>query len=226
MNKGKLIVLEGLDGSGKSTQIKLLKEKLSDSYKKIVQIKLPDYESESSALVKMYLNGAFGNKPEDVNVYAASAFYAADRYANYNLKWKNDYLDGALILADRYTTSNMVHQSVKLPKEAWDGYIEWLNDLEYEKLKIPKPDLVIYLDMPISVSQKLMTGRYGDENKKDVHERNLEYLFKCQKAAEYAGKKENWKKVECSDGEAPRTPDEISKDVLSCVLKFLKNENA
>lgn len=226
MDKGKLIVLEGLDGSGKSTQIKLLKEKLLVFSKKIVQIKLPDYESDSSALVKMYLNGDFGNKPENVNVYAASVFYASDRYANYNLKWKQDYLSGAIILADRYTTSNMVHQSVKLPQNEWNGYIEWLNNLEYAKLKIPKPDLVIYLDMPISISQKLMTKRYGDENKKDVHERDLNYLFKCRNAAEYVGKKEGWKKVECANGEIPRTPNEISNDVFNYVLEFLKSENA
>lgn len=226
MNRGKLIVLEGLDGSGKSTQIKLLKERLLGLSKKVVQIKLPDYDSASSALVKMYLNGDFGNKPEDVNVYAASTFYASDRYANYNLKWKKDYLEGAIILADRYTTSNIVHQSVKLPQSEWDGYIEWLNDLEYKKLKIPKPDLVIYLDMPVFVSQKLMTGRYGDEAKKDIHERDLEYLFKCQNAAEYAGAKENWKRIKCASGENPRTPNEISADVFACVLEFFESKNA
>ncbi len=214
----KLIVIEGLDGSGKSTQIDILKKSLSTRGVKLKQIKLPDYESASCALVKMYLAGDFGNKPQDVNAYAASTFYAVDRYANFKTKWKDEYEQGTLILADRYTTSNAAHQMVKLPFEQWDEYLEWLEEFEYEKIGIPKPNLVVYLDMPIEISQRLMTKRYGgDEVKKDVHECNVEYLKACRKAALYAAKKLGWKIVECSDGENPLSIEQISEKIIDMV---------
>ncbi|MEG2016468.1 MAG: deoxynucleoside kinase [Oscillospiraceae bacterium] len=213
-----MIVIEGLDGSGKSTQIEILKNALQKQGKKIKQIKLPDYDSQSSALVKMYLAGEFGKTPQEVNAYAASTFYAVDRYANFMNKWKQDYESETLIIADRYTTSNAAHQMVKLPRGQWDEYLEWLEDIEYTKIGIPKPNLVIYLDMPIEISQKLMTSRYGgDEVKKDVHECNVEYLKSCRKAALYATEKLGWKPVKCSQGESPRSIDEISKDIMNFV---------
>ncbi|MEG0978736.1 MAG: deoxynucleoside kinase [Oscillospiraceae bacterium] len=213
-----MIVIEGLDGSGKSTQIEILKNALQKQGKKIKQIKLPDYDSQSSALVKMYLAGEFGKTPQEVNAYAASTFYAVDRYANFMNKWKQDYESETLIIADRYTTSNAAHQMVKLPRGQWDEYLEWLEDIEYTKIGIPKPNLVIYLDMPIEISQKLMTSRYGgDEVKKDVHECNVEYLKSCRNAALYATEKLGWKPVKCSQGESPRSIDEISKDIMNFV---------
>ncbi len=200
---GKLIVIEGLDGSGKSTQIELLSAKLRAGGRKIRQIKLPDYDDPSSTLVKMYLRGDFGSSPSEVGAYAASSFYAVDRYANYTRHWKNDYLAGMLIVSDRYTTSNAYHQLVKLDRDKWDEYLSWLEDYEYVKLGIPKPDLVIYLDMPIDVSQKLMSRRYnGVESKKDVHEANTAYLESCRKTAAYAAEKLGWSVVSCVvDGE-------------------------
>ena len=156
---GKLIVIEGLDGSGKSTQTELLQKKLAALSVDTKRIKLPDYDDPSSTLVRMYLGGEFGNDPSCVNVYAASSFYAVDRYASYSRHWKEDYLSGKVILADRYTSSNAVHQAVKLPQSEWDDYIKWLCDYEYEKLAVPKPDRIIYLDMPVDVSQRLMTKR-------------------------------------------------------------------
>ncbi|MEG1244349.1 MAG: thymidylate kinase, partial [Oscillospiraceae bacterium] len=177
-----------------------------------------DYDSQSSALVKMYLAGEFGKTPQEVNAYAASTFYAVDRYANFMNKWKQDYESETLIIADRYTTSNAAHQMVKLPRGQWDEYLEWLEDIEYTKIGIPKPNLVIYLDMPIEISQKLMTSRYGgDEVKKDVHECNVEYLKSCRNAALYATEKLGWKPVKCSQGESPRSIDEISKDIMNFV---------
>ncbi|MBQ1451182.1 MAG: deoxynucleoside kinase, partial [Clostridia bacterium] len=168
---GKLIVIEGLDGSGKSTQTKLVKEYLESKGADVHQIKLPDYESDSSALVRMYLRGEFGSSPADVGAYAASSFYAVDRYANFVTKWKEDYESGRIILADRYATSNAAHQMTKLARDEWDDYLAWLEDFEYVKIGIPKPSLVVFLDMPVEISQKLMTSRYsGDEGKKDVHE--------------------------------------------------------
>ncbi len=174
---GKLIVIEGLDGSGKSTQINKLREWFESQNISYKQIKLPDYDDKSSTLVKMYLNGDFGSKPDDVNAYAASSFYAVDRYASFKQHWIDDYEGGKVILADRYTTSNAVHQISKLPKEIWDEYLDWLYEFEFDRLGIPKPDLVIYLDMDIAVSQKLLNKRYdNDADKKENHERDIEYL--------------------------------------------------
>ncbi len=212
---GKLIVIEGLDGSGKSTQTALIKEKIEQSGKTLKQIKLPDYESDSSALVRMYLAGEFGTDPNDVNTYATSLFYTVDRYANFTKVWKEDYLNGSIILADRYTTSNAVHQMVKLPKDKWDEYLNWLEDIEYNKVGIPKPDIVVFLDMPVDVSQRLMTERYsGDENKKDVHEANVAYLNACHESALYAADRFGWYVVKCSDGNNPRAIEDINSDIF------------
>ena len=217
---GKLIVIEGLDGSGKSTQVKKLKEHFDDIHLPVRHIKLPDYNDKSSTLVKMYLAGEFGKNPEDVNAYAASSFYAVDRYASYKRHWKTDYDNGMIILADRYTTSNEVHQMVKLPVREWDYYIRWLEDFEYDKIGIPKPDFVVYLDMPVDISQKLMTNRYsGNEVKKDVHESNVEYLTKCRKAALYAAEKCGWKVIECAENSKPLTIEKIYDSIISSIEK-------
>lgn len=170
--KSKIIVIEGLDGSGKATQTKILCEKISALGKKVTKLEFPNYESPAAAPVKMYLDGEFGDKPDDVNAYAASAFYAVDRVASYLQFWKKECDNGGVILSDRYVTSNIIYQMSKLPKEEWNSFIDWLNDFEYEKLGIPKPDLVIYLDVEPEVSQKLMEKRYGGDNsKKDLHEK-------------------------------------------------------
>ncbi len=219
---GKLIVIEGLDGSGKSTQINILAEKVCEKNLEYKQIKLPNYEGDSSALVKMYLAGDFGKKPEDVNAYAASAFYAVDRFASFKTIWKEDFESGKVILADRYTTSNAYHQMIKQPEENWDSYIEWLEDFEYNKIGIPKPDLVIYLDMPVEISQKLMSQRYeGNESKKDVHEANVAYLNACRKAASYAAEKMGWVKISCSDGENARSIEEIADEIWASAERTL-----
>lgn len=220
---GKLIVIEGLDGSGKSTQLKLLGDKFKKKGCSCRLIKLPNYDDPSSELVKMYLNGRFGQDPNDVNVYAASSFFAVDRYVSYNCYWKKDYLKGSLILSDRYTTSNAYHQAIKLPKNKWGEYLCWLEDYEYVKLGIPKPDIVIYLDMPIDVSQKLMTERYlGDEVKKDIHEKNLDYLRKCNEAAIFAADTLGWKKIVCAENGNPLPIETIGETVYNFVLEELK----
>ena len=214
--KGKLIVIEGLDGSGKSTQIEYLKNKLSG--RNVHQIKLPDYDSDSSALVKMYLRGDFGKKPEDVNAYAASAFYAVDRFANYKMKWKEFYDNGEIIISDRYTTSNAYHQATKIPKDDRAEFFYWLEDFEYGLLGIPEPNAVIYLDMPIEISQKMMSERYhGDETKKDIHESNLDYLYKCRDAALDAAEKMGWYVVKCNDGNEPRTIESIGDEIFNII---------
>ncbi len=224
--KGKLIVIEGLDGSGKSTQEELLKERLSQHGIKINCIKLPNYSDPACEPVKMYLAGRFGNKPSDVNAYAASAFFAVDRFVSYNCYWKDAYLNGEIFLADRYTTSNAYHQLTKTPKAEWDSYLAWLEDFEYDKLGIPKPDAVIYLDMPVDISQKLMSGRYnGDESKKDIHEKDVEYLNACREAADYACRKLGWSRIICGENGEPLPKEVISDRVLEAVSRAIGIEN-
>lgn len=219
---GKLIVIEGLDGSGKSTQLDLLYKNLTERGIDCKSVSFPDYEHPSSTLVKMYLAGEFGSKPDDVNAFAASAFYAVDRYASYKKYWGEYYENGGVIIAGRYVTSNAVHQNSKLKEEKWDSFLDWLYDFEYNKMGIPAPDKVIFLDMPIEVSQKLMTGRYkGDEDKKDIHERDTEYLEHCRKSALYTAEYSGWKKISCAKDGNARTIEEIAQDVLNEVLEVL-----
>ena len=220
--KGKLIVIEGLDGSGKSTQLELLNKRLRDEGMTVKQIKLPNYEDKSSELVKMYLGGRFGSDPDSVNAYAASSFYAVDRYVSYNCFWKEDYLSGKIILADRYTTSNAYHQLTKVSESEYDAFLDWLEDYEYGKLGIPAPDCVIYLDMPVEASQKLMTGRYnGDEEKKDIHEINTDYLSHCRITADYSCRKLGWKRILCADGENIKSIETISDEIYEYVKTVL-----
>lgn len=218
-----LVVLEGLDGSGKGTQAKLLAEALVCRGVPLRPVTFPDYSSPSSSLVKMYLNGEFGAEPEDVNAYAASAFYAVDRFASFRKGWGGDYRQGKLILCDRYATSNMVYQMGKLPRAEWDGYLAWVEDFEYQKLGIPRPDLVLYLDMPIEVSQKLLLQRYqGDSGKKDIHESHLAFLRSCGECARYAGQRLGWKVVSCAKGGEPLSVEEIHRAVLAAVEPLLE----
>lgn len=220
-----LIVIEGLDGSGKSTQIELLKQRFTEDGISVRQIKLPDYEDKSSTLVKMYLGGEFGKNPDDVNIYAASSFYAVDRFASYKRHWQEDYLSGTVILADRYTTSNAVHQSVKLPAQQWNTYLDWLTDYEYNKMGIPKPTCVIYLDMPVEISQRLMSKRYkGNEDKKDIHEANVEYLLKCRTAAMFAAEKFGWSVIKCSEDGEPLTIREINNAIYKEVKRKIRSK--
>ncbi len=191
-----LIVIEGLDGSGKATNAALLSDYLTKNGHTVKKITFPVYDSDSSAPVRMYLSGQFGKKPGDVNAYAASALYAVDRFASYRTDWKADLDGGAWVIADRYTTSNAVHQASKLEGEARDSYLEWLYDFEFDKIGLPRPDAVIYLDVPPAVSQKLIEGRYaGDNSKKDIHEQDVEYLEHCRSAAIYAADKLGWYKI-------------------------------
>ena len=219
----KLIVIEGLDGSGKATQASRLADHLRASYGNgdrdyVRQISFPNYQSDSSALVKMYLAGQFGSNPGDVNAYAASSFYAVDRYASYKKDWGSFYESGGLVIADRYTTSNAIHQCSKLPPEQWDEFLNWLFHYEYELLGIPAPDEVIYLQVDPELSQKLMTGRYhGDESRKDIHEQNLDYLASSRRAAEYCAARLGWKTVHCTAHGAMRSIDDIQNEILALV---------
>ena len=221
----KLIVIEGLDGSGKATQASLLADTLRASGEEkgitVRQVSFPDYNSNSSALVKMYLAGEFGDKPSDVNAYAASSFYAVDRYASFKKDWENDWKSG-VVIADRYTTSNAIHQCSKLETEYWDEYLDWLFHFEYELLGIPAPNMVIYLRVDPAVSQKLLAKRYeGHMEKEDIHEKDREYLARCQKAAAYCTERLGWKVVECCrDGEM-RSIEDIHNDIQGLIGPLL-----
>lgn len=219
---GRMVVIEGLDGSGKSTQAELLKNWLQSKGYDTYTLDLPYYNDPSSTLVKMYLGGEMGDKPSDVNAYAASTFYAVDRFASYKKYWEKEYNSDKITVANRYTTSNASHQMTKLDEKDWDSYLEWLFDFEYNKMGIPAPDCVIYLEMPVEISQKLLSKRYqGDENKKDVHERDVDYLLSCCKAASYAAKKLGWTVIHCGKDGEPLPLEEISKAVCETVERNL-----
>lgn len=220
---GKLIVLEGLDGSGKSTQLSILENKIASLGLKFKTVSFPEYNLPSCEPVKMYLAGEFGTKPEDVNAYAASLFYTVDRFASMKKDWGNFYDEGGIILAGRYTTSNAIHQTSKLEKEKWSEYLSWLEEIEYEKVGIPRPDKVIYLNVPIEVSQNLLSKRYdGDESKKDIHESDINYLKHCHLAAEFAKEKFGWDNVECYKNGTMRSREDIAEEIFSLVLPLLK----
>ncbi|MGL5570225.1 dTMP kinase [Cetobacterium sp.] len=225
IKKGKLIVIEGTDSSGKETQTAMLFEKLSKEIKKIRKISFPNYNSPACAPVKMYLAGEFGTDAEKVNPYPASTMYAIDRYASYKTDWGNFYKDGGIIITDRYTTSNMVHQASKIDNsKEKEIYLSWLEDLEYNKMEIPRPDLVIFLNMPTETAQKLMAERKNKitgEDKKDIHEKNVEYLKKSHKNACEISKKYSWKEIECVENNRLKTIEEISNEVFELVSEIL-----
>ncbi len=222
MNKSKLIVIEGLDGSGKATQTKRLAEKLAARGFTVKQLTFPDYDSPGSALVKMYLGGAFGKQPEDVNAYAASAFYAVDRAASFLKDWKSDCNNGTVLLCDRYCTSNIIYQMAKVGDDERDDFIRWQADFEYDKLGLPRPDAVIYLDVDPDVSQKLMEKRYGGDNsKKDLHESNLAFLLSCRKSALYAAEHCGWTRIDCCRDGGIKPIDEIAQEIERVIEPIL-----
>lgn len=224
---GKLIIIEsGSDASGKATQTKKLYERLLKDGYNIKKVEYPNYKSESSALVKMYLRGDFGDKPSDVDPYVSSTFFAADRYASYKTEWEEFYCNGDIILADRYTTSNMVHQASKMDKEGRDKYLDWLTDYEFNMYKIPKPDCVVFLDVPIEFSQKLMENRknkFTGEDKKDIHESDMDYLEKSYNNALFIADKYNWKKINCVENNELRSIDSIHEEIYRLVTNTIES---
>lgn len=218
---GKLIVIEGTDSSGKETQTKRLFEKLEEKGLKVKKISFPNYDSPACEPVKMYLSGAFGEDAMKVNPYPVSTMYAIDRYASFKTDWEKFYNEDGIIVTDRYVTSNMVHQASKIRDlDEKKQYLNWLEDLEYEKMGIPRPDLVIFLNMPTEMAVRLMAERKNKitgEEKKDIHERDKEYLKESHANACKIANIYNWKEIKCNDGERIKTIKEIGEEVFSLV---------
>ena len=215
---GTLIVIDGLDGSGKNTQSKRLYQALCDMGKQVRLVSFPDYESPACHPVKMYLSGKFGTEPEDVNSYAASTFFAVDRFASFRLDWKKDYDDGAIIIANRYTTANAIHQLTKLPPEEHKDFLDWLYDFEFQKLGLPAPDLTLMLKVPVEKSLELIDHR-GEE--KDIHE-NREHLKKAALAAKTCAELWGWETLSCVDESGEMLSVEaIGEKILSLVKEKL-----
>ena len=221
---GKLIVFEGTDGSGKSTQFELLAKRLEAEQTGFQRLRFPQYEEPSSALIRMYLGGAFGDDPEAVNAYAASTFYAVDRYASYQCVWKDYYQGGGFVVSDRYTTSNAVHQGSKVPEGERAEFFRWLYDLEYDRMGLPRPDLVVLLDMPVELSEQLMRKREKSTGTHaDIHERDEDYLKKCRDVALHAAKYYGWRTVSCAKDGAIRGVEDIHEEVYAIVKSCLED---
>ena len=221
---GKLIVIEGTDGSGKSTQFRLLSTHLEEDGVQFKHLVFPRYSEESSALIRMYLGGQFGTKPTDVNAYAASAFYAVDRYASYKIDWGQWYESGGLVLCDRYTTSNAVHQASKETGQAQKDYLQWLYDFEYNKMGLPRPDLVIYLDVPTDYTEKLLRGREQATNTQaDIHEKDMQYLAACRTCGRTAAEYYSWKIIQCVKDGKMRTIEDIHREIYAAVKQCLED---
>ena len=221
--KGKLIILEAGDGSGKATQTRLLAARLRTEGRTVREVEFPDYGSPSSALVRMYLGGDFGAQAADVNAYAASSFFAVDRYASFQTKWRADYEAGAVILADRYTTANMVHQAVKIEEAAArETFLAWLEDFEYEKLGLPRPDLVLFLDMAPAVSRRLIAARAAAEGtQEDIHERDADYLARCHEASCALAARCGWQRIRCSEAGEPLAREAVHEQIFDAVKKII-----
>lgn len=218
--RGKLIVLEGIDGSGKSTQYKLLLERLRQNNIDFQSTVFPRYKEESSALIRLYLGGVFGEKPSDVNACAAAAFYAVDRFAAYKQDWGEYYESGGLILADRYTTSNAVHQGCKVPEAELGDFFDWLYDFEHVRLALPKPDLVIYLDVDIETSLRRMRSREAETNTKaDIHEKDVAYLENCLRTGRLATEHYGWHRVEFMRDGRERDIQEKNDEIYNIIKK-------
>lgn len=220
---GKLIVFEGTDGSGKSTQFSLLTKRLQAEQVEFRTMVFPQYSEPSSALIRMYLGGEFGTKPSDVNAYAASTFYAVDRYASYQKVWKTYYRQGGLILSDRYTTSNAVHQASKEPPERREEFFRWLQDFEYNRLELPRPDIVIYLDVPTELTGVMLRKRENrTHTHADIHEQNMDYLRQCRAVGMDAATHYGWTVIHCARDGKMRSIEEIHQEIYALVKQCLE----
>ena len=245
-----LIAIEGVDKSGKETQAALLLERLRSENRNVRKIEFPNYASEASAAVKMYLNGEFGESPDDVNPYAASILFTVDRYASYKKDWSAFLGSGGIVIADRYTMSNMIHQGAKFADPAERrAYIGWLADFEFVKVGLPRPDIVIFLDLSMELRLMLMEKkmradgvdyrfadgvdhrfadglerRFADSRGNrfaDIHERDLGYLNRSHLCAREVAAALGWTRVEAGNGGALRSAADIHEELYAAVAPLL-----
>lgn len=222
MKKGLLIVLDGVDASGKQTQCALLHERLFAEGFPVRKISFPNYESPACQPVKMYLAGEFGPKPSDVNPYAASVFYAVDRFASYKKNWQEHLENGGIVLCDRYTTSNAIHQAAKLEGSARDEYLDWIECFEYKLMGLPSPDIVFFLDMPSEFSNELLAQRMAQSGLTDIHESDCAYMRKSYDAAIYAAKRLGWSFISCISENKIRTVTDIGEEIYHKVRTYIE----
>lgn len=226
---GILIAIDGVDSSGKQTQTELLYDRLKNEGKRVRKISFPAYDKASSVLVKEYLSGDYGKNPEDVNAYAASVLFAVDRFSTFRKDWKKDYDDGVIIIADRYVSSNMIHQAGKISDEKGkDEFLDWVEDLEFKKLSLPVPTITVFLDMPTEYGVKLMENRNnkitGNE-KKDIHESDKNHLEASYKNAFYVADKFGWNVVSCVKNNEIKTINEINDEIYKIIIEKITTKN-
>lgn len=225
---GKLIVIEGTDSSGKQTHTERLYLKLERDELKIKKISFPNYDSPASEPVKMYLAGKFGKEAGKTNPYPVSTMYAIDRYSSFKTDWEEFYSNNGVILSDRYTTSNMVHQASKINDQSEkDKYLDWLVDLEYHKMELPEPDMVIFLNMPTDMAYELMKERKNKitgDDEKDIHESDKEYMRASYDNACYVAKKYNWHEIKCVENGELKTLNEINDEIYNAVKEMIGDD--
>ncbi len=220
---GKLVVIDGLDGCGKATQTELLYNQLLSLGYDVKTVSFPDYESLSSGPVRMYLSGELSENAEDINAYAASSFFSVDRYCRFMKDFKEFYEQGGILICDRYTTANAIHQCTKLPQEVHKEFVDWLFDFEYNKLGIPKPDMVIFLSLSTEISSSLMDERYSrDGGSKDIHEKNVRHQTTASNIAKQLSKQLGWHEIDCESNGKMRSREDIAKEIIDIVQERLK----
>jgi len=219
---GNLVVFEGIDGSGKSTQFEMMCDRFADESRDFMKIRFPRYDKPSSALLKMYLDGEFGNDPDAVNAYAASSFYAVDRFASFVQDWRGFYENGGLILTDRYTTSNALHQGAKLPVERRERFFNWLYEYEFDLLGLPSPDLVIYLDIEAGQAfDRLLRRQEETGTTGDIHEKDTSYLELCARCGKQAAALYGWHKIRCFHEDRERGAHELHREIYEVIAGFM-----
>jgi len=221
--QGKLIVFEGIDGSGKSTQFKFLTERLEKEGVPFRKVVFPRYKESSSSLLRSYLSGEFGSEPSDVNAFAASTFFFVDRFASYKTDWGEYYNSGGTIICDRYTTSNAIHQGAKLPENELTDFLDWLYDFEFRLMELPRPNIVLYMDIDLNTSMSQMKARQdATSTTGDIHETNSDYLAACLRTGKIAADRLSWNQVCCLKNGAMRSVPEIHEDVYNAVKGVLQ----